>query len=293
MISSMTGYGRGEVTRGKITAVAELRSVNNRYFELSARLPRSMTLREGEVKEIIRKRFSRGKVNVALTVSQDNADEIPLKINRSAAKSYFRLLNDLKKTVKSKEKISINHLLQFQDIIEVNEFTKGDDKEWEMVKEALQIALEEASRMRKLEGSELMKDLKARVRKIEDELASVEKLAGEWLPVARKNLEQRVKDLSIEPSVIDARRLEAEFALLVDKIDITEEIVRFHSHNKFFIDTLRSDDAVGRKLNFLVQEMNREANTIGSKADNSDIAHRVVGIKEELEKIREQLQNIE
>jgi uncharacterized protein (TIGR00255 family) len=293
MISSMTGYGRGEVTEGKITAVAELRSVNNRYFEVSARLPRTMTLREGEVREIIRKRLTRGKINVALSITHENANEIPLKINSTAAKSYFRLLTDLRKTVKLREKITLTHLLQFQDIIEVSDFEKGDENEWALIKKALLIALDEVTVMRKREGSELMKDLIMRIRTIGEALIDIERLAHEWLPLARKNLEQRVTELSVDPVIIDMKRLETEFALLVDKLDITEETVRFKSHNKFFLDALKSNEAVGRKLNFLVQEMNREANTIGSKADSSEIAHRVVGIKEELEKIREQLQNIE
>ncbi|MBI5475896.1 MAG: YicC family protein [Ignavibacteriales bacterium] len=293
MISSMTGYGRGEVSEGKITAVAELRSVNNRYFEVSARLPKTMTLRESEVKEIIRSRFSRGKINVALSITHENASEIPLKVNKTAAKTYYRLLTDIKKSVNLRDKITLNNLLQFQDIIEVSEFEKGDEGEWMLIKKALMIALNEAEGMRRSEGKELMKDLAARIEAIEKTINRIEQLAKENIPVAKANLESRIKELALDQSVIDLKRLEAEFALLVDKLDITEETVRFRSHNKFFLEALRGNEAVGRKLNFLIQEMNREANTIGAKANNSDIAHLVVEIKEELEKIREQLQNIE
>jgi uncharacterized protein (TIGR00255 family) len=293
MISSMTGYGRGEVTEGKMTAVAELRSVNNRYFEISARLPRTMTLREGEVRELIRKRFTRGKINVALSISHENSSEIPMRVNKTAAKTYYRLLTDIKKSVNIREKITLNNLLQFQDIIEVSEFEKGDEAEWMLVKKALILALDEAAIMRRREGSELMKDLTNRIRTIDETLTTIERLAKENLPIAKANLEQRVKELAVDQSIVDMKRLEAEFALLVDKLDITEESVRFRSHNKFFLEALRTDEAVGRKLNFLIQEMNREANTIGAKANNSEIAHLVVEVKEELEKIREQLQNIE
>jgi len=293
MISSMTGYGRGEVTNGKTTATAEIRSVNSRYLEVTSRLPRTMSLRENEVKELVRTKFVRGKVNVALTVVHGNANEVPLKINTEAAKAYYKLLNDLRKAVKIQGKVSLEHLLNFPEVLEVNEFEKGDEKEWQLVKQALGAALDEAETMRQREGGELMKDLVQRIEMINKNLDEIERIAQRRLPEERVKLNERIKELITDQSVIDQNRLELEFALLVDKLDITEESVRFRSHNKFFLDALKKEDGVGRKLNFLVQEMNREANTIGAKTDCSEIAHLVVAIKEELEKIREQLQNIE
>jgi len=293
MISSMTGYGRGEVSRGQITAIAEIRTVNSRYFEVTSRLPRTMTLRENEVKEIIRAKFVRGKISVIFSIVRENANEAPLKINTTAAKTYYKLLDTLKKSVKIQEKITLDHLLKFPEVIELNEFEKGDEEEWGLVKTALNKALAEADLMRKREGGELLKDLKKRIMGIEKMLGDIQSRASVLLPEVRLKLEQRIKDLVIDPNIIDNKRLEFEFALLVDKLDVTEECIRFRSHNKFFIQALRDDEASGRKLNFLIQEMNREANTIGSKCSNAEMAHIVVAIKEELEKIREQLQNIE
>jgi len=293
MISSMTGYGRGEVTRGDITAIAEIRTVNSRYFEVAAKLPRTMTLRENEVKELIRSRFIRGKINVALSIVRENSAGVPLKINTATARTYYKLLNDLRKAVKLKEKVTLDHLMKFQDIIEISEFEKGDEDEWLLVKEALNIAIEEVAAMRLQEGNELEKDLKNRIHALNKSIDEIERIAKTRLPEERIKLEQRVRELSLDQSVVDNKRLELEFALLVDKLDVTEECVRFRSHNKFFLEAFKDVEPSGRKLNFLVQEMNREANTIGAKASSAEISHLVVGIKEELEKIREQLQNIE
>jgi len=293
MISSMTGYGRGEVTENMIAAVAEVRTVNNRYLEVAARLPRTMTLRENEVKELVRGKFVRGKINIVLTVTHDNSEEIPLKINSAAAKAYYRLLTDLRKAVNIREKVTLAHLLQYPEILQINEFEKGDEEEWRLLKKALIAALDQATEMRRREGSELMKDLMARIKGIDSRIDEIERTAKGRISEERNRLEQRLRELLADQSIIDSKRLELEIAILADKLDVTEECVRFRSHNKFFISDLAGNEASGRRLNFLIQEMNREANTIGAKASNAEIAHIVVEIKEELEKIREQLQNIE
>jgi len=293
MISSMTGYGRGETTEDRTTATAEVRSVNSRYLEVNSRLPRTLTLRENEVKELVRAKFARGKISISLNVVHENANEVPLKINIAAAKAYYKLLNDLRKAVKIQSKVSLEHLLNFPEVLEIDEFEKGDEKEWQLVKKALDTALNEAELMRQREGGELLNDLVHRIEIINTKLTEIERIAKQRVPEERLRLTERIKELVTDQSIIDQNRLELEFALLVDKLDVTEESVRFQSHNKFFLDALKKEDGVGRKLNFLVQEMNREANTIGAKSDSSEIAHLVVAIKEELEKIREQLQNIE
>ncbi len=293
MISSMTGYGRGEATEDRTTASAEVRSVNSRYLEVTSRLPRTLTLRENEVKELVRAKFVRGKISISLNVVHENANEVPLKINIAAAKAYYKLLNDLRKAVKIQSKVSLEHLLNFPEVLEIDEFERGDEKEWRLVKKALDAALSEAVLMRQREGGELLNDLVYRIEIINTNLTEIERIAKQRVPEERLRLTERIKELVTDQSIIDQNRLELEFALLIDKLDVTEESVRFRSHNKFFLDALKKEDGVGRKLNFLVQEMNREANTIGAKSDSSEIAHLVVAIKEELEKIREQLQNIE
>lgn len=293
MISSMTGFGRGEATSKGIAAVVEVRGVNSRFLEVSAKLPSSLSQHENDVKEIVRSRVSRGKVTVVATVDSAQADGVPLRINTASAKAYYRLLNDLRKTLRLREKVSLAHMLKFSEVFEPVEGTGDDDGEWKVVERALVAAVEEFNAMRRKEGNELMKDLRQRIAAIDERINTIERLSKEHLPGERERLQQRIQELLQSKAVIDANRLELEIALLADKLDVTEECVRFRSHNTLFLESLKNDDAAGRKLNFLIQEMNREANTIGAKSNDAHITHIVVGIKEELEKIREQLQNIE
>jgi uncharacterized protein (TIGR00255 family) len=293
MISSMTGYGRGEAHSRKLSAAAEVRSVNNRFLEVSARLPRSIALRENDVKEMVRTKFVRGKVSVAVSFSQEADEDVPVRVNESAVRAYHRQLLAVKKITGSKERITLGHILNFPEIFTVDDTERGDEKQWAVAREALAKALDEAALMRSREGQELMRDLLQRIQHIDETITTIENIAKERVPQARHDLEQRVHELVGDRAVIDQKRLEMEIALLADKLDTTEECVRFRSHNKFFVDALANSEASGRKLNFLLQEMNREANTIGSKSNSVDIAHLVVRVKEELEKIREQLQNIE
>jgi uncharacterized protein (TIGR00255 family) len=293
MISSMTGYGRGEITEEKMTVSAEIRTVNSRFLEFSMRLPRTMSLRENDIKEFIRTKFARGKVNITVIIEHENTNEIPMKINVSAAKAYRSFLEALRREVEIQGEITLDHLLKFPEVLEIDEFDAGDEKEWAVVRRALEIAADDTSSMRLREGNELMKDLRERVQMIEKVLAEVESMSKTRVPEERQRLADKLKELLTDDRVVDQGRLEFELAMFADKLDITEECVRFRSHNKYFIDALDNAAAAGRKLNFLVQEMNREANTIGSKANDAAIAHKVVSMKEELEKIREQLQNIE
>jgi uncharacterized protein (TIGR00255 family) len=288
----MTGYGRGEATRKGITVAIELRSVNSRFLEVTTRLPRSLSLRENEVKEIVRKKISRGKVNLLATIEREKNGKPPLAINATAAREYYKLLNQLRKTVKVKESVKLEHLLRFSEVLEQPVLDGADEDEWEVTQRALNKALDDLAEMRRNEGEELKKDFRARVAAIEQTLGSIENLSKEQVPAERARLRERIKQL-LENEMVDEGRLEMELALLADRLDVTEECVRFRSHNKFFLQALEDKEPSGRKLNFLVQEMNREANTIGSKSSSSEIAHLVVSVKEELEKIREQLQNIE
>jgi uncharacterized protein (TIGR00255 family) len=288
----MTGYGHGEASEEGVTAVAEIRSVNSRYFEVNTRLPRSLSLRENDVREIIRAKAGRGKINVVVSIERESANNIPLKINKAAAKSYVKLLNELRKASGIKEKVTLDHLLKFSEVIEAGELQSENEKEWAAVGKALSKALQELQLMRQKEGGELRKDLESRVQLLQVKIDSIEKLSKECIPEQRVRLRERIRQL-LSSETVDENRLELEIALLADKLDVTEECVRFRSHNKFFLEALSDKESAGRKLNFLVQEMNREANTIGSKASDATIAHLVVEAKEELEKIREQLQNVE
>ena len=293
MISSMTGYGRGEVTEKRITALADLRSVNNRFLEVTARLPRTLSMRENDVKELVRTKFSRGKVNLAVTITRENDTETPLKINPAAAKAYAKLLNSLRRAAKIQGRVTLDHLMKFPEVLEIDVFDKSDEEEWSVARKAITAALSDADEMRRQEGRELMKDLISRIVRLEAIVDDIERIATTLVPLERERLEERLKQLLSDTKVIDARRLELEIALFADKLDVTEECVRFRCHTKFFQDALAGEESAGRRLNFLIQEMNREVNTIGSKAGSAEIAHLVVAMKEELEKVREQLQNIE
>jgi uncharacterized protein (TIGR00255 family) len=288
----MTGYGRGEAARKGISVAIELRSVNSRFLEVTTRLPRSLSLRENEIKEIVRKKISRGKVNLLVTVEREKDGQLPLAINATAAREYYKLLNKLRKTVKLKESVKLEHLLRFSEVLEQPVLDGADEDEWEVVQKALDNALDDLALMRRNEGEELKKDFRERLAVIEQTLDRIETLSKEQVPTERTRLRERIQQI-LDNQTVDENRLEMELALMADRLDVTEECVRFRSHNKFFLLALDDKEPAGRKLNFLVQEMNREANTIGSKSSASEIAHLVVGVKEELERIREQLQNIE
>lgn len=292
MVASMTGYGVSEVSEQGITVRVEARSVNNRFCDVAARLPRSLMLRENDVKEIVKKKIARGKVNIAITVERENGDDLPLKIDQAAVRAYYELLKKLRKAARIKDKITLDHLLKFSDIIQAEESENTDDEEWAVIQKALSLALDEMKKMRLNEGEQLCKDLTHRIGLLETRIGDIERLSVERIPLARERLRERTAQL-IDEKKIDENRLELEIALLAEKLDVTEECVRFRSHSKFFLDALDDEEAVGRKLNFLIQEMNREINTIGAKANDATIAHVVVEAKDELERIREQLQNIE
>jgi len=293
VVASMTGFGRAEVNKDGITVRTEVRSVNSRYLDLTLRLPRNFSQREKEVKDIVRTFLNRGNLNIIVKIEHDSNDVVPLKVNKAAAKSYYKLLNEIRKSVKLHERVKLEHLLTFSDVLEPVDEEETDETEWELMQESIRQALESLNAMRAQEGSELAADLEKRIRWMDETLNEVEKLSKERIPEERINLHERISELVEDKFVIDQNRLELEIALLVDKLDITEECVRYRSHNKYFLEALNKNEAAGRKLNFLVQEMNREANTIGSKSSDATIAHLIVGLKEELEKIREQLQNIE
>ncbi len=292
MLSSMTGYGRAEVTRRQITAVVELRSVNNRFLEVSARLPRSLSIRENDIKELIRRRILRGKINATVTIEHQNGEGVPLRVNVQAAGEVHRLLNELRRAAGLREKITLDHLLHFSEVIEQIEAPEADELEWEVTRDAIEKAVETLHEMRLQEGRELEKDFRQRIGSMEEQIARVEEMSKAQVPAERERLRARIGQL-LESESVDQGRLEMELALMADRLDVTEECVRFRSHTKFFVEAFADGESAGRKLNFLLQEMNRETNTIGSKSSSAEIAHQVVRVKEELEKIREQVQNIE
>ena len=293
MIASMTGYGRGEVRNGDCEIFAEVRSVNNRFLDVQMKLPKSYFHYEQEIKNIVRNYVSRGRINIFVGLKSNNEENgNGLGINREPTKLYWKLINQLKKEFKIRGPIKLEHLLQFPDIITYTENSDVSEATWKSIEKALNIAMENLQEMRKREGRELANDLGERIQMLEGQIDQIEKISARRTGEELEKLCQRVKEiLSVEE--VDEARMETEIALMINRIDVTEECVRFRSHNKMFLEIMGAEGGGGRKLNFLLQEMTREANTIGAKANQSDIAHLVVEIKEEVEKIREQVQNIE
>lgn len=293
MITSMTGFGRGEASENGITVTVELKSVNSRYLDISLRLPQSLQDKELDIKEILQDHVERGKVNVSIRVDKSDTGEPEITFNENLVQGYKEMLNDLRKAAGIEEPITLRTFLEFNDIFESRE----DDEEtkeqiWNLSQQAVGDAAEELKKMRLQEGTQLENDLNQRIDHIEKMLNIVmDKVDGRSREI-KEDLIERINEL-IDSDKIDPDRLEMEVAVLVDKMDITEEIVRTQSHIKFFREAVNSENAVGRRLNFLSQEINREINTIGSKANDSEISQYIVKAKESLEQIREQVQNVE
>lgn len=289
----MTGFGRGEASANGITATLEIKSLNSRYCDISIRLPQALQDYELKLRELVQEKVERGKVNVNVRLDMQATGEPEVTFDKKLLKGYRDLLQTMQKEAGIEEPIRLEHLMNFNEIF-VSRETDEETIEacWELVKNAAGDALKNLNRMRHQEGEQLKNDLDSRVQHIDDHLETIKTLVKDRVPEARDKLLERIQSL-IDDDSFDKERLELEVAVLADKMDVTEEIVRLQSHIKFFRQALGQNQSVGRRLNFLLQEMNREINTIGSKANSSEISHHVVQVKETLEKIREQVQNIE
>ena len=201
MITSMTGYGRGEASEGGITVGVELRSVNSRFLEISARLPRSLSSRENEIKELVRTRISRGKINVLVNVERESNGAIPVKVNTPAVKAYYRLLNDLKKSVRLRETVKLAHLLEFSEVFQSVDDESSEEKEWLVARSGILGALEELTTMRKQEGKELESDFRQRIGVLQGHLDEVERLSRDQVPAERKRLRERIAQLLESESI--------------------------------------------------------------------------------------------
>ena len=292
MVSSMTGYGRGETVKENISVVVELRSVNHRYFEFSCRVPRGYVFLEDKLKTFCQQRITRGKVDLFLTLDVTASDNVVVEINHSLASGYVNAIKELSETYQINDGFSAVTLARFPDIFTVKSQALDEDNVWSVVEEAVSLALDGFTAMRAKEGKKLYDDVKSRVETILEKVAFIEERSPETVKAYREKLETRIREM-LADATVDEGRLLTETAIFADKVAVAEETVRLRSHIKQLMELLESDIAVGRKLDFIVQEMNREANTIGSKAQDIEIAHTVVDIKAEIEKIREQIQNIE
>lgn len=288
----MTGLGIGEKRNNNYRIKVELRSVNNRYLEVSCKFPSVLSYYENKVKEVIREHIARGKIYISTTISSDTDDLLGIRVNSQMAKATYNLLNDLRDCAGIQEELKLEHFLNFSEIFEPLETTKDAEKIWSQVKDTLDIALEKLLIMKKNEGNHLTKDILQRIELLTEHLKEIEKFSDELFDTKIKKFRGDIHNL-LKETDINEERLQTEIVLMAKKADISEECVRLKSHYKQFEKIIKDERAVGKKLIFLLQEMNREVNTISSKATSSEISHIVVNMKEEIEKIREQVQNLE
>jgi uncharacterized protein (TIGR00255 family) len=293
MIISMTGFGRSEISRDGVTVSVELRSVNNRFLEISTRMPRELNARENDIREIARKSLTRGKIHLNINMEKQADSSLSIEVDPEVVRVYKDALDQIRKHAKIKEAATLSNLLHFKDeIMGRNAQTADTSDNWEIVAQAVEEAVKDLEQMRRNEGRELARDIRDRIGAIDSMVERAEQLSKERIPAERLRLRERIAQL-FENDEIDEQRLEFEIVMLADKLDVTEECVRYRSHSKFFIEAVKGPEPAGRKLGFLLQEINREVTTIGSKANDAEISHLIVQAKEELEKIREQVQNIE
>ena len=292
MVKSMTGFGRAKEQINGLDITIEIKSVNHKYFEFSARMPRVYAFLEEKIKQVLASSISRGKIEVSVSIEDNTENATVVEINREYADAYIAALNKLSKEYKIKNDIKVSSFVGLNDMFKVKKNVLEDQVIENTVLTVLAKAVESFIEMRTIEGERLVNDVKGRLDFILDKVEFVEKRSPETVKIYRERIEQKIKEL-LGDTTIDQQRILTEVAIFADKVAVAEETVRLRSHIKQFEDLLSSDLPVGRKLDFIVQEMNRETNTIGSKAQDIEIAHTVVDIKSEIEKIREQIQNME
>ena len=295
MVKSMTGYGRGErAFDGGLQITVELRSVNNRYLDCAVKMPRAYIFAEDAMKGMIQRTVARGKVDVFVTIVRSGGDDLVVTVNEALAKSYAAALERLRELGGSgaKKRWSAADLARFPDVLAVEKREEDLDEMKERLLAVLELALADFNAMREAEGGRLEADILGRADTIQRLLAEVEERSPQTVADYRARLEAKMREV-LQNTQIDEARLLTEAAIFADKVAVDEETVRLHSHLDQLRELLSAGGAVGRKLDFLIQEFNREANTIGSKCSDMEIVRRVVDMKAEIEKIREQVQNLE
>lgn len=297
MVKSMTGYGRGEATAEGRHVLFEIKSVNHKFFECNVKLPRAYLFLEDKLRAYVQGRVSRGKVDLFLQVETLEEPEVRVTVNHSLADAYVSAFQELKERYALSDNLSLSHLLRCPDLLVVEKAPEDEDGLWQVVLQAAEPAVTSFLQMRETEGARLSEDLLEKIGRIEAMVAQIEEITPETVAEYRERLYAKIQELLGDRS-IDEQRVLTEVAVFADKVAVDEETVRLKSHiqqlREFLTGGGQTDgQPIGRKLDFLIQEMNREANTIGSKSVNSKIAYIVVDLKSEIEKIREQVQNIE
>ena len=292
MLKSMTGFGRaeGETTLGKV--VVESRSVNHRYCDINIKLPKRLSFFENRVKEIIRSQISRGRVDVSLRLENLGEEKVHLSVDLDLAQQYYQVLQDLREKLRLKDEITLTLLAGAKDLITAKEETGDIEPYWQEILPILKQSLKNMDDMKRLEGESLTKDLQQRLDHIAQQLQMIKQQFPSRLKTTLNRLHEKLRSL-LEGVEVDPSRFQQEIAFLAERTDITEEIVRAESHLAQFGCFLEGKEPVGRKMDFLLQEIHREVNTVSAKANDAEISQGVVEMKSGLEKIREQVQNIE
>lgn len=293
MIRSMTGFGHGEVSNDKNQKVTvEMKSVNHRYCDISLKLPKKLAMFEANIRNIMKEYASRGKIDIYVSYEDLSEIAVSLHYNQAMAEEYMQVFKKMQEDFNIETKITAEALAKYPEVVTIEEVQQDEEVWWELLEAALRQAAEKFVETRTIEGANLKRDLLGKLDQMAADVAFIEERSPQIIAEYRSKLEEKVKEF-LEDSTIEENRIAAEVTLYADKIAVDEEIVRLQSHISSMTDVLESDESIGRKLDFMAQEMNREANTILSKSSDVDLADHAIELKTNVEKVREQIQNIE
>ena len=292
MIKSMTGFGRSEIVKGNRKISVEIKSVNHRYLEAGIKMPKKLNVFESRMRDLLKKYATRGKIDIFINYEDDSESQVNLKFNQNIADEYMAIFNNMSEKYNLKNDMTVGGLARFPEVITMDEVQEDEEELWHFIEEAMKAALEQFVNTRILEGEYLKKDLLGKLDHMEELVAFVEKRSPEIMKEYRSKLESKVKEL-LGDTTIDESRIATEVIIYADKICVDEETVRLRSHIEHARKCLNEDGGIGRKMDFIAQEMNREANTTLSKANDIEISNAAIDLKTEIEKVREQIQNIE
>ena len=292
MIKSMTGFGRSEIVKGNRKISVEIKSVNHRYLEAGIKMPKKLNVFESRMRDLLKRYATRGKIDIFINYEDDSESQVNLKFNQNIADEYMAIFNNMSEKYNLKNDMTVGGLARFPEVITMDEVQEDEEELWHFIEEALKAALEQFVNTRILEGENLKKDLLGKLDHMEELVAFVEKRSPEIMKEYRSKLESKVKEL-LGDTTIDESRIATEVIIYADKICVDEETVRLRSHIEHARKCLNEEGGIGRKMDFIAQEMNREANTTLSKANDIEISNVAIDLKTEIEKVREQIQNIE
>lgn len=292
MIKSMTGFGRSEIVSENRKIAVEIKSVNHRFLEMGIKLPKKLNVFEARIREVVKKYVSRGKVDVFITYEDNSDSNVNIKYNEAAAREYMEIFRQMEEQFAIRNDITVGALSRCPEVITMQEAKENEDELWSLIQTAVEQAGEELVRARITEGENLRRDLLHKLDNMEERVGYIEERSPQLVSEYRKKLETKLSEVLADTS-IDENRIAAEVILYADKICVDEETVRLRSHIAHARQCLSEEGGIGRKLDFIAQEMNREANTTLSKANDIEISNAAIDLKTEIEKVREQIQNIE